>query len=50
MIKDVISATYRGEYKIQITFEDGKSGLVDFKEYINKGGVFNKFSPVKLTH
>ena len=30
MIKDVISAHYKGEYKIEVTFEDGATGVVDF--------------------
>ena len=30
MIKDVISAHYKGEYIIEVTFEDGATGVVDF--------------------
>jgi hypothetical protein len=43
MLKDVISATYRGEYKIEVTFEDGVTGIVDFFKYQDRGGVFEKF-------
>jgi hypothetical protein len=43
MLKDVISARYKGEYKIEVTFEDGATGVVDFEKYLEKGGVFNKF-------
>ena len=27
MIHDVVSASYKGEYKIEVTFDDGKEGL-----------------------
>jgi hypothetical protein len=46
MLKDVISASYRGGYKIEVTFEDGASGIVDFEKYLKKGGVFNKFKDI----
>jgi len=47
MYKDVVSATYCEDYKIKLTFEDGKSGIVDFRKYLQKGGVFKKFSDLK---
>ena len=43
MLWDVISAKYKGEYKIELTFEDGASGIVDFSKYLLEGGVFEKF-------
>ena len=43
MLKDVISASYKGGYKIEVTFEDGAAGIVDFEKYLERGGVFNKF-------
>ena len=43
MLIDIKSAEYYGDYKIKLTFEDGKSGIVDFASYINKEGVFKKF-------
>jgi hypothetical protein len=43
MLKDVISAHYKGEYKIEVIFEDGAKGIVDFSKYLSKGGVFKKF-------
>ena len=46
MLKDVISASYIGGYKIEVTFEDGASGIVDFEKYLEKGGVFNKFKDI----
>ena len=29
-IHDVVSATYQGSYRIEIAFDDGKQGIVDF--------------------
>ena len=43
MIHDVVSAVYRGGYKIEITFDDGKKGVVDFGKYLRRGGVFERF-------
>ncbi len=43
MIHDVVSAVYRGGYKIEITFDDGKKGTVDFGKYLRRGGVFERF-------
>jgi hypothetical protein len=42
MIHDVVSAEYRGDYKIEVCFDDGKRGVVDFTKYIDKGGVFQR--------
>jgi len=46
MLIDLISAQYRGDYKIELIFEDGKSGIVDFSTYINKTGIFSKFKDI----
>ncbi|MCU0598308.1 MAG: DUF2442 domain-containing protein [Desulfobacterales bacterium] len=48
MIKDAISAIYQGDYKIEITFEDGAKGVVDFSKYLSKGGVFQKFQDLEF--
>ena len=48
MIKDVISADYKGGYKIEVTFEDGAKGIVDFSKYLSKGGVFEKFKDLEF--
>ncbi|ABW67281.1 DUF2442 domain-containing protein [Desulfosudis oleivorans] len=48
MLKDVISAVYKGEYKIEVTFEDGVTGIVDFSRYLNQGGVFEKFKDLEF--
>jgi len=48
MLKDVVSAIYKGEYKIEVTFEDGVTGIVDFYKFLNKGGVFKKFKDIEF--
>ena len=48
MLRDVIAANYQGEYKIELTFEYGASGIVDFSKYLNKGGVFEKFKDMEF--
>ena len=47
MLKDVISANYKGEYKIEVTFEDDATGVIDFSKYLSKGGVFEKFKDME---
>jgi hypothetical protein len=48
MIKDVVSANYKGGYKIEVIFEDGAKGIVDFSKYASKGGVFEKFKDLNF--
>lgn len=48
MLKDVISADYKGGYKIEVAFEDGATGIVDFSKYLSKGGVFEKFNDIEF--
>jgi len=48
MYKDVISAKYKGGYKIEVIFEDGVKGIVDFSKYLSKGGVFEKFKNIEF--
>lgn len=48
MLRDVISAKYKGEYKIEVTFEDGASGIVDFSKYLLEGGVFERFNDLEF--
>ncbi len=33
-MQDVVSAVYKGDYRIEVTFEDGKKGTVDFTKYL----------------
>ena len=44
MIHDVVSATYQGSYRIEVTFDDGKRGIVDFAPHLKRGGVFKTIS------
>ena len=48
MVKDVISANYKSGYKIEVIFEDGATGVVDFSKYLSKGGVFDKFKDIEF--
>ena len=34
--------------KIELTFEDGATGVVDFSKYLSKGGVFEKFKDIEF--
>ncbi len=43
MIHDVVAAIYRGGYRIELEFDDGKRGVVDFTKYVERGGVFERF-------
>ena len=42
MIHDVVAAEYPGGYRIELTFDDGKKGIVDFSRYLSMGGVFER--------
>jgi hypothetical protein len=46
MIPDVVSASYKGDYKIEVEFENGEKGTVDFSKYLEKGGVFDRFKDI----
>jgi hypothetical protein len=46
MLHDVIRASYIGDYKIELEFDDGKGGIVDFSKYLKKGGVFERFKDI----
>jgi Protein of unknown function (DUF2442) len=48
MYVDIISARYVNDYKIELTFENGRSGIVDFMKFISKGGVFSRLSDLDL--
>ncbi len=48
MIHEVVSASYKGEYRIEVTFDDGKQGVVDFSKYLDKGGVFARFKDIRF--
>ena len=48
MYYEIIELNFLQEYKIELIFKDGNKGIVDFQEYIGKGGVFNNFSDIKF--
>ncbi|MCK5146708.1 DUF2442 domain-containing protein [bacterium] len=48
MLVDVVKAEYCEKYKIEIIFDDGASGVVDFSQYLEKGGVFEKFKNIEF--
>ncbi|MGH7582521.1 MAG: DUF2442 domain-containing protein [Gemmatimonadales bacterium] len=39
-IPKVVDASYRGGYRIRLTFRDGTAGTVDFQPYLGMGPVF----------
>ncbi len=48
MTPDVVATEYRGGYKIELQFEDGEKGIVDFSNYLQKGGVFSSFEDLNF--
>jgi hypothetical protein len=43
MTHDIIDAVYKGDYLIEVFFDNGKRGIVDFSRYLKRSGVFRKF-------
>jgi hypothetical protein len=43
MLHDVTAASHQGGYLIEIEFDDGRRGVVDFSPYLARGGVFARF-------
>ena len=48
MLHDVAKAIYRGEYRIELEFDDGQRGVVDFSKYLERGGVFERFKDIEF--
>ena len=48
MLHDVLTAVYRGEYRIELEFDDGQRGIVDFSKYLARGGVFERFQDIEF--
>lgn len=42
MYHDVVEVRCLEEFRLELTFEDGKSGILDCKPIIARGGVFAK--------
>ena len=47
MTPDVVSGKYLKEYKIELSFENGKKGIVDFSKYLRLGGIFERFKDME---
>lgn len=47
MILDVISARHLRGYELELEFENGAKGIVDFSQYRSRGGVFCKFNDME---
>lgn len=47
-MNDLIKIDYRGNFTYHIVFDDGKSGDVDFSEYICKGPVFEPLRDIEF--
>ena len=56
MYHDVVSLECLDDFTLKLTFDDGKSGILDCKPFIAKGGVFSKlrdlrtFKRAKINH
>ncbi|MDE2998032.1 MAG: DUF2442 domain-containing protein [Gemmatimonadota bacterium] len=48
MLHDVVSAIYQGGYLIELEFDDGRRGTVDFAKYHERGGVFERFRDLEF--
>ena len=48
MIHDVVKAEYIDGYRIRVTFDDGRGGIVDFSSYLGVGGVFDRFRDLEF--
>ena len=46
MLHDVLWASYKGGYRIELVFDNGACGVVDFSPYLQYGGVFTRFHDV----
>ena len=38
MLHDVVSAVYQDGYRIELEFDDGQRGIVDFSRYLERRG------------
>ena len=48
MLCDVITAKLLNDYRLEVVFEDNKRGVIDFSDYLSKGGVFEKFKDINF--
>ncbi len=56
MYHDVVGLECLDDFSLKLTFDDGKSGILDCKPFIARGGVFSKlcdphvFKRAKINH
>ena len=48
MTPDVVSAKYLKDYLLELIFENGESGIVDFSKYLKIGGIFQRFNDLEF--
>ena len=41
---DIVELKYIEEYSLQLTFKNGKKGIVDLSNYSKRDGVFSRFT------
>ena len=46
MYSYAINVKYKGGYKLEITFESGEKGIIDFTTFPVREGVFSRFSDI----
>ena len=47
-MNDVVKISYQGNYVFNIEFDNGVTGDVDFREYIDKGPVFHPLKEMEF--
>lgn len=48
MYFNITSAVYIDKYRINLTFNNGKSGIVDLAEYISDGEIFEPIRSIEI--
>jgi hypothetical protein len=48
MYRDVVKVKRLDDFRLELTFDDGKPGIIDCKPIIAKGGVFAKLHDPKV--
>lgn len=48
MLHDIISATYLEGYIIELEFDNGRRGTVDFSKYLERKGVFERLRDLEF--
>ena len=41
---DIVDLKYIEGYKLNLTFKNGKKGVIDLSDYSRRGGVFSRFT------